>query len=522
MSSNLAEQLERLPEYLGGHVALSGTALLLSVGISLPLALRIARSPRLFVPIVTGAGIIQTIPSLALLALMVPALGAFGFWPALVALVLYGMLPVVRNTVTGVTSVQAELVEAATGLGMTPRQVLLKVELPIALPVIVAGVRTSAVWLVGTATLATPVGQTSLGNYVFGGLQTRNWTAVLVGCAAAAALSVALDVLLALLERGVQDKRPQFLAGAAAGLTVIFGGGALLPFLCRADAGVPRADVQATTSGSHPTLVTSVRVGSKTFTEQYILSAMIEERLMASGIQVERASSLGSTIAFDALTKGDIDVYVDYTGTLWSGAMKREDVAPAWQVQAEVSGYVAREHGVRALGALGFENAYALAMRRERAAALGVRSISDLAAHAPALGLGSDFEFFSRPEWSRLVRTYGLTFARRQSFDATFMYDAVKAGEVDVVTAFSSDGRIAAHDLVVLTDDQGAFPPYDAILLLSPRVADDARVVGALQSLVGAIDVERMRQANLLVDRDEDKKTPLDAARFLEDSADSL
>ena len=188
MNPNLALQLEKLPRFLGGHVVLSGAALLLSLAISLPLALRVARSPRLRVPVVTLAGVIQTVPSLALLALMVPLLGAFGFWPALAALVLYGILPIARNTVTGIVNVQPELVEAARGLGMTPRQVLGKVELPLALPIIVAGVRTSAVWLVGMATLSTPVGYTSLGNYVFGGLQTRNWTAVLVGCAAAAAL----------------------------------------------------------------------------------------------------------------------------------------------------------------------------------------------------------------------------------------------------------------------------------------------------------------------------------------------
>ncbi|NUO47655.1 MAG: ABC transporter permease subunit [Polyangiaceae bacterium] len=517
MSTNLDAQLEKLPQYLGGHVGLCGVALALSLGISLPLSLRIARSPRLRLPVVTAAGIVQTIPSLALLALMVPALGAFGFWPALVALVLYGMLPIVRNTVTGITNVQPDLVEAATGLGMTPRQVLLKVELPLALPVIVAGVRTSAVWLVGMATLATPVGQTTLGNYVFGGLQTRNWTAVLVGCAAAAILSVSLDLLLALMERGVQLRRRSLVTAGAAGLLMVFGGGASLPAVARAIATPPVASAspQSAQPSLPTTAVTKVRVGSKTFTEQYILAALIEDRLSAAGVEVERAQSLGSTIAFDALTKSDIDVYVEYTGTLWANAMKREDVAPGWHVQAEVSAYLAREHGIRALGTLGFENTYALALPRARAEAFGIRTVSDLVAHAPELALGSDFEFFSRPEWARLQQTYGLAFAARRSFDSTFMYEAVRNAEVDVITAFSSDGRIAAYDLSVLVDDRGAFPPYEAILLLSPRVANDERIVAALRPLIGAIGVDGMREANLMVDRDEDKRSSLEAARFL-------
>ncbi len=517
MSSSLDAEIEKLPQYLGGHIGLCGVALLLSIGISLPLSLRVARSPRLRVPVLTAAGIIQTIPSLALLALMVPVLGAFGFWPALVALVLYGMLPIVRNTVTGITNVQPELVEAAAGLGMTPRQVLLKVELPLALPVIVAGVRSSAVWLVGMATLATPVGQTTLGNYVFGGLQTRNWTAVLVGCGAAAILSVTLDLLLAVMERGVQVRRRSWLIGAAAGLVAVFGGGALLPAFARilAKPSVAIASPETGDASSSTAQVAKVRVGSKTFTEQYILAALIEDRLTAAGVEVERAQSLGSTIAFDALAKSEIDVYVEYTGTLWANAMKRDEVPPGWRVQAEVSAHLAREHGVRSLGPLGFENTYALAMPRPRAEALGIRTVSDLVAHAPELALGSDFEFFSRPEWTRLQQTYGLAFAKQRSFDSTFMYEAVRTAEVDVITAFSSDGRIAAYDLSVLADDRGAFPPYDAILLLSPRVAGDERVVGALRPLVGAIDVTRMREANLMVDRDEDKRTAVDAARFL-------
>ncbi len=517
MNPNLAEQLDKLPGFLGGHVVLSGAALATSVAISLPLALAVARSPRFRWPVVTAAGVIQTIPSLALLALMVPLLGLFGFWPALVALVLYGMLPIVRNTVTGIVNVDPELVEAARGLGMTERQILRKVELPLALPVIVAGVRTSAVWLVGMATLSTPVGQTSLGNFIFGGLQTRNWTAVLVGCVAAATLAIALDALLALLERAAEQRSSTRLAVALVGLVLIFGGGALAPRLAQARSRpAPPAATPPTTSPSRAAQLGTVRVGSKNFTEQYILAALIERRLSAAGLAVSHTSSLGSTIAFDALVKSDIDVYVDYTGTLWASVMKHDDVPPPWRVQQQVAGYLADKYGVRDLGSLGFENAYALAMRRDNAEALGVHSIADLARHARTLSIGSDYEFFQRPEWKRLQQTYGLAFETRRSFDPTFMYDAVKQGEVDVITAFSSDGRIAAYDLVTLSDPRHAFPPYDAVLLLSPRVAGDVRVVRALSPLVGSIDVARMRHANSLVDREADKLTPDAAAAWLD------
>jgi osmoprotectant transport system permease protein len=513
MSASFAEQLANLPQYLGAHVMLVAIALCLGALIALPTAVLAAKS-RARVLVLSVASVVQTIPSLALLALMVPLLGAFGFWPALVALVLYSMLPMLRNTITGIAGVDAQLVEAAQGLGMTKAQVLRRVELPLALPVIVAGIRTSAVWVVGVATLSTPVGQTSLGNYIFGGLQTRNWTAVLFGCVGAALLALLLDAILALLERAASSRRPRQLWLGSVCLLALLSLGAAAPvvFAPHGAAAPPSATSAPATEVRD---IDNVRVGSKTFTEQYILAALLEKRLTAAGLKVTRAESLGSSVAFDALRDSQIDVYVDYSGTLWANAMKRKTPEAAWRVEAELSAWLVAKHGIRSLGRLGFENAYALTMRKDRARALGIRSISELAQHAGKLELGSDYEFFERPEWPRLRDTYGLGFRAKTSFDSTFMYEALKDGRVDVITAFSSDGRIAAYDLVTLSDPKHAFPPYDALLLLSPRVASDARIVAALSPLVESIPVAAIRQANLLVDRDEDKKTPAQAAERL-------
>lgn len=520
MPVSLAEQLDHLPEYMGAHILLCGVALLLGLCISLPLALLVVRRPRAAALVLASAGVIQTIPSLALLALMVPLLGAFGFLPALVALVLYSMLPILRNTVTGIAQVDPNLTEAANALGLTPGQVLRLVEIPLALPIIVAGVRTSAVWVVGIATLSTPVGQTSLGNYIFGGLQTRNWTAVMVGCVLAAALALLMDLLLAVAERGARLRRPMHTVAGLGALVVVLVAGSLWPQLGASRQPVTGPAVVAqTAAGAMATAapLTRVRVGAKTFTEQYILAGLMERRLRAAGLGVTRADSLGSTVAFDALTRNEIDVYVDYSGTLWANAMKRQDKAPPWKVLAELAGWLADHRGVRLLGALGFENAYALAMRQDRATQLGIVTVEDLTRQAPLLAVGSDYEFFQRPEWRTLQQTYGLAFKETVSFDSTFMYPAVVERKVDVITAFSSDGRIAAYDLAVLDDPRHAFPPYDAVVLLSPRAAAQGTVVGALQPLLGRIDVAHMRQANLMVDRDHDKKTPDQAAAWLDE-----
>ena len=538
MGDNLRHQLSLLPEYLGAHITVATSALLVGVTASLPLGIVAARSRASSAIVLAVAGVVQTIPGLALLALMVPLLSAFGFWPTLCALVLYSMLPVLRNTVTALTTLDPAVLEAARGVGMTHGQVLRQVELPLALPMIVAGIRTAAVWVVGMATLSTPVGQPSLGNYIFSGLQTRNWTAVLVGCVAAAALALAIDGLLAVVERGLSQRRRSLSLAAAFGLALLLvtGSAGSRWFRSWTEADVNHAQrrvngaLDATKPAvgadekneSHSQSVTPrelerpLRIGAKTFTEQYILARLLERRARAAGFDTQRLDSLGSTVAFDALRSGELDVYVDYTGTIYANYMKRSRTAAAWEVEAATASWLAEEHGVRQLGRLGFENAYALAVRRDTAKTLTASSIAGLKPVASALKLGGDYEFFQRPEWERLRKSYDLNFAQLVSFDSTFMYDALRDGEVGAISAFSSDGRIAAYDLVVLDDPLSALPPYDAVLLLTPELASHAGIEAAFKPLLNAISVEEMRRANWMVDRTDDKRSIEEAAIWLE------
>jgi osmoprotectant transport system permease protein len=516
---SLGELLRGLPPLLAAHLELALVALAAAIAISLPLAIVIAPRPRVAIPVVTVAGVIQTVPGLALLALMVPllaqthglgvGLSAFGFSPAVIALTLYALLPILRNAVTGLRGVDPAATEAARGMGMTRGQILRQVELPLAAPVIAAGIRTASVWTVGAATLATPVGQTCLGNYIFTGLQTRSWTMLLVGVAASAALAVALDLLLGAAEHALSRRRRVVwpIAAFVAMCVVVIG---VLP---RIGPGESTAKTPIAARAGHAE-VTHVKLGAKTFTEQYVLTEVLRQRLGASGIEAEVAGSLGSTVIFDALLHGDIDAYVDYSGTVYTNLMHRDAGAPRWQILAEVEAWLAHEHHVHSLGSLGFENAYALAVRRDTADKLHLKTLSDLAAH-PELTIGADYEFFGRAEWGAVRDAYGLRFARQSSFDPTLLYDAISRNEVDVISAFSSDGRIAAHDLVTLADPAGALPPYDAMILLGPRVANDPRVACALAPLTDALPVERMREANLAVDRDSAKKSPADAAAAL-------
>lgn len=494
------EALARLPETLGAHLRLALLALALGGALSLPLGVWAARRPRVAGWVVGSASVVQTIPSLALLALMVPLLAfvgaasarvigvpiqSIGFLPALLALTLYSTLPMIQNTVAGLGGVPEPLREAARGVGMNERQSFWRVELPVAMPVVLAGVRTAAVWVVGTATLSTPVGASSLGDYIFSGLQTRNYASVLVGCVAAALLALVLDGALRLLEVGLR-RRSRARVALASAVVVALAAVAL--------AGPLRSGRDAD----------GIRIGAKTFSEQYIIAACLAEWIPAqTGRSAYTLASLGSTVLFDALRSGDLDVYVDYSGTLWATILRGEGRPPARDVVLrQVTEQLSREHGIEVVAALGFENSYVLAMRRELALRLGVKSLSDLVRQSAQLEIGGDYEFFSRPEWAALVERYRFRFALERSMDSSLMYTAVANAEVDVISAFSTDARIDAFDLVVLEDDAAVIPPYDALVLARADLLREApELETALRALEGRISVERMRALNGEVDR---------------------
>jgi len=410
MDDRVAAAARLLPDYLGQHVALSAAALGLGLVISVPLVLAARRNARLRWAALALSSVIQTVPSLALLALFYPLLlalsaaaertfghgfSALGFLPSLLALTLYSMLPIVRNGTAALMNLDPAVIEAARGVGMTDRQRLVRVELPLAAPVLMAGVRTSAVWVIGTATLATPVGQTSLGNYIFSGLQVENWISVLFGCGAAVGLALVTDQLLGLVETGLA-KRSHAAAWLGAGLLL---------------AGVAVALVPVATAGK-----ATYVVGAKSFSEQYILGELMADKVRKQGSSATLRAGLGSAVAFRALASNEIDAYVDYSGTIWANVMGRTGTPSRQVLLDEMDQWLRRERGVVLLGALGFENAYALVMRRAHAQALGIRSIADLARQAPRLRIGGDFEFFARPEWRAIRDRYDLQFRDRRQF----------------------------------------------------------------------------------------------------------
>lgn len=476
------------------HLELVLEALIISLLIGVPLGVVACRSRRWERVVLGLANVLQTIPSLALLGFLLIAFqGAIGKAPARAALVVYALLPIIKNTIVGLRGVEPGVIEAATGMGMTPWQRLRLVELPLAVPVILGGVRLAVVASIGMATIAALIGARSLGTFIFRGVALSDMNLILLGAIPTALLALACDAALGEVERRLDPRRTERLGWRA--LPVLATIGALLAVAAWG------AWQEYRPRGSGQT----IRIGSKDSTEPILLGHMLADLVEAeTGLHVDRRLNLGGTlVCYNATVGGGLDAYVEYTGTALTTILKEPPINDPETVLAKVRALCLERDGVRVLDPLGFENTFAILMRREQAERLGIRAISDLRAHQGTLRSGFGPEFMNRPDgFPGLVRAYGLQFARApREMDRNLLYEAVARGTIDVAAGDSTDGRIAGLDLIILEDDRRYFPPYQSVPLA--RLATLQRFPGladALNRLAGRIDAATMRRLNFEVD----------------------
>ncbi|MBV9926437.1 MAG: ABC transporter permease/substrate-binding protein [Acidobacteria bacterium] len=477
----------------GEHLLLVAASTLIAVAVGIPVGLLLTRRASLKRPVLAVANVLQTVPSLALFGFLIPLplVGGIGARAAVVALVLYALLPVIRNTVTGVEGVDRSVREAAVAMGMTDRQILKQVELPLAAPVILAGVRVATVISVGVATVAAFVGAGGLGMLIYRGLRQNDDKLMLAGAIPAALLALAADAGIGLIESRLRARRrvavkrnvvARRLAWAALAVVILAGAG----FALWLRSG--KADV---------------RVGSKDFTESVILAEIYAQGLEARGLKVERRYELGGNLAHDALVAGEVDVYPEYTGTSLMSILKRPPSTDARAVYELVKSDYASRFDVEVGPPLGFEDTFAVLVRSTDARRLNLKNISDLTPHAPRMRAGFGQDFMSRPDgYEGFARAYGLQFqGRPREMDLSLSYRALAEGQVDVIAGNSTDGMIATLGLTQLEDDRHYFPPYEAVLLLRRDALErlaPAREV--LQRLAGSISTEEMRRLNYEVD----------------------
>ena len=504
----LRTQRGPLFEATAAHLDLVGEAILLAVLIGVPLGILASRSKLAERSILGLANILQTIPSLALLGvLLILFRGQIGKPPALAALVIYSLLPIIKNTILGLKGVDRGVAEAALGMGMNAWQRLTWVELPLAIPVLLGGIRVAAVASVGMATIAAAIGAKGLGSYIFRGISLSDPRLILLGSVPAGLLALACDGALGELEIRLNPtlpRRPKWRDG----LTLV--AVALLVAL-----GLYGAWGERGVGKRSETIV----IGSKDSAEPVILGHMLADLVEAhTTLKADRRLNLGgSLICFNALSQGGLDAYVEYTGTALTTILKQKPDNDPVIVRDIVREMMGREK-ITALDPIGFENTFAILMRRKQAESLGIRTISDLARHAKSLRAGFGPEFMNRPDgYPGLVQAYGIEFGvSPREMDRNLLYQAVGQESLDVAAGDSTDGRVAVLDLVQLQDDRRYFPPYEAVALVrSKAIEDHPKLKSALDRLSGKIDAATMRRLNHEVDGR--KRDPAEVAKeFLE------
>jgi len=493
-----ASHRAELAALLSQHVLLVALATAVAVAIGVPLGVLAARRPRVSAPIVAVANVVQTVPSLAMFGFLlpVPLIGGVGARAAAVVLILYALLPIIRTTIAGLNSIDRAIIEAGVALGMTPRELLWQVELPLAMPSIVAGVRVAAVVGVGTATIAAAIGAGGLGEYIYRGLSMVDTTVILAGAIPAALLALVVDGGLWGAERLMSSRRRRASRAAPAAAAA-----ALL------------AVVLLSTGAAAGRSSGAVVVGSKNFTEQLVLGELLAQAIERyTGLAVERRFNLGGTLICDrALAAGDIDVYVEYTGTALTAIFHQPVTGTSGsdggghtpgQVYDVVRDLYART-GRTLLPPLGFDNTFAILVRGADARALGLKNIDDAARYSPKWRAGFGYEFLERPDgYPALARAYGLRFSGPPHvMDLTLSYRALADDQVDLIAGDATAGLIKGLDLVQLEDNRHFFPPYDAAAVArSETLLRDPRVRSALERLAGRVSAADMRAMNYAAD----------------------
>lgn len=480
------------------HLFLVAVSVGIAIAIGVPLGILLTRKPALSKPILGFANIMQTVPSLALFGFLIPLnlylfdvkiFGGIGARTAIVALVLYSLLPIIRNTFTGISNVDPAIREAGRGMGMTDRQLLFQVELPLALGVILAGVRVATVICVGTATIAAAIDAGGLGRYIFRGLRANDNTLILAGAVPAALIALAADLLLGYMEKAIslgnaiKQNSKKILWGGAAVAT------ALLLF------GI----VNTLGGGS----VQKIVVGSKDFTEQVILGELLAQAIEAkTDRQAVRRFDLGGNLAHEALVAGEIDLYVEYTGTGLLAILKEKPLADPQQVYRLVQSEYLKRFNALWTEPLGFNNTFAILVRGDDARKFNLKTVTDAAKISAQWRAGFGQDFMARADgYPGFGKAYGFHFQEIREMDLSLTYRALAEKQVDLIAGNSTDGLISRYGLFQLEDDRRYFPPYDAVPVVRQAALDKhPGLRGVLKQLEGILTVDEMRKLNYAVD----------------------
>ncbi|CAJ1315189.1 ABC transporter permease/substrate-binding protein [Paenibacillus nuruki] len=476
----MIQRQDQLLQALTQHILISFVALLCALIIAIPLGIYIARHLKISEGVLGVAAVLQTIPSLALLGLLIPLLG-IGIVPAIVAIVIYALLPILRNTYTGIRKVDPSLIEAADAMGMTPIKRLFKVELPLAMPVIMAGIRTAMVLIIGTTTLAALIGAGGLGDIILLGIDRNDTALLILGAVPAALLAIIFDLLLRVIEK--RSFRQSIIWLSATALIVI--AVSVIPLF----------------NNTQKDLVIAGKLGA----EPEILINMYKELIeQDTSLTVELKPGMGkTTFLFNALKNKNIDIYPEFTGTALAEFLKEDAVSTdSTEVYNQAKEGMSKKFNMDMLAPMKYNNTYTLAVPEAYAEQNQLETMSDLQNVSSQVKVGFTREFADRNDgYIGITKLYGFTFPNLQTMEPKLRYSAIASGDIQLMDAYSTDSELQRYKLKVLKDDKGLFPPYQgAPLMRDETLKQYPEVAEALERLSGQITDDEMRAMNYQVD----------------------
>lgn len=485
------------------HLLISLVAISISIVIGGIIGIFISERQIASKPVLGMINFLYTIPSISMLGFLIPFSG-IGNTTAIIALTLYALLPMVRNTYTGITTVNDQLIEAAKGMGSTDFQILFKIKLPLALPVIMSGIRNMVIMTIALTGIASFIGAGGLGVAIYRGITTNNTIMTVTGSLLIALMALVLDFLLGRVEKAVnyktKSKKTRKIPFIILGVSIVI----LLVFAIL----------------SNRSEKNTLQIATKPMTEQYIIGEMLDlliEKNTDINVNITQGVGGGTSNIQPAMESGEFDLYPEYTGTGWNQVLKNktlytEDAFDELQQQYQDN------YNMTWKGMYGFNNSYALAVRKELTEKNDLKKISDLQGISNDLVFGAEYDFFEREDgYTPLTEKYQLQFARTVDLDIGLKYQAIQEGDIDIMPIFTTDGQFSISDLVILEDDLNFYPSYRCGNIIRNEILEaHPELEKIFEEITGILSDTEMAQLNYEVE--ENGKNPRDVAeQFLKD-----
>lgn len=482
------------------HLIISIISILIAIIIGLIIGILISEYKKLSSPVLNIINFLYTIPSISMLGFLIGFSG-IGKTTAIIALTIYALLPMVRSTYTGFNNIPGELIETALSIGSTKKQILFDIKIPLAMPIIISGIRNMAVMTIALAGIASFVGAGGLGVAVYRGITTNNKIMIISGSLLIAIIAIFVDFVFSLIESFVSYKKKLKKSQKIKALVFI------LLFIIPINIFLLNRNKD------------TIHIATKPMTEQYILGEILNQLITKETnlkVNVTYDVAGGTSNIHPAMLKKQFDIYPEYTGTIYNAIFKKDDI-----YNNDKLNFIKEEYdklGLTLQGFYGFNNTYSIAVRKEIAEKYDLKTFSDLSKVSDKLIFGAEYDFFEREDgYKEISKVYGFNFKEKKDLDISIKYESIEQNKIDVMSVFTTDARLHQSNLKILEDDKHFYPSYNCVNVVRKEVLEKYPELNKVFDMItNLINDETMSKLNAKVEIEKiDPK--IVAKKFLEE-----